>query len=304
MSANLDKVKKSISDYDEVTHAFTKDVSFFHSPELSYEIEPSFPSQPLKNKTVIRDDDHNCMIEYNPLDKKNKGISYKLNNYSHVSEDFVQVDTEKTNVLFAGCSVTAGEYLPYGYSWSHHVYSHLKENNSNIGPQQILGFPGGNASKIIANIFKYVNIFGKPDYIFLLLPDMFRLYTAYESHFAPEITYAEGATINDLMFPFQGMYQYQMDYRNLEIFCSLLGIKLLSTSWEKCANAEMEKLNFKTYSPFKNNKPGSTVNKLSEEKYKGFDKKYYVHGSDKLHPGLISHINYADHFIERLQNDI
>jgi hypothetical protein len=291
-------------DYDENTHAFTRDVNFFRSPELSYNIEPAFGFMTTPNITVVRSEEINGMVDARTVNIKSKDILYKLNNFCHISEDFVPRDPTKTNVLFAGCSVTAGEYLPYGYSWPHHLYSYMKENDLNIGPQQILSFPGGNAAKIIANIFKYVNMFGKPDYIFLMLPDMFRLYTAYEDHFRPEITYAEGATIHDLMFPFQGMYEYQMAYRNLEIFCSSLGIKLFATSWEKCANVEMKKLNFKTYIPFKNDKPSPTIKKLSGKKYKDFSSKYYVHASDKIHPGLISHIHYTDYFIERLKNDI
>jgi hypothetical protein len=295
--------------YDDKTHAFTKDVEFFRSPELSYNIEPAFQFCTTPNTSVVRDSEHNTMVDYETSKKNKKDIVYKLNNFCHISEDFVLADPQKTNILFAGCSVTAGEYLPHGYSWPHHLYSYIKETNSNLGPQQILSFPGANASKIIANIFKYVNLFGKPDYIFLMLPDMFRLYTAYEDNFRPEITYAEGATIDDLMFPFQGMYEYQMAYRNLEIFCSSLGIKLFSTSWEMCANAEMGKLNFKTYrslsfSSLKTISTTSAIGNLSEEKYKDFKKKYYIYGSDKLHPGLISHINYTNHFIERLKNDI
>ena len=137
-----------------------------------------------------------------------------------------------------------------------------------------------------------------------MLPDMFRLYTAKEDIFAPEITYSSDSTINDLMFPFQGMYQYQMAYRNLEILCSALNIKLMGTSWEKCANVEMAKLNFKTYSPLKETKAGATVEKMSNPKYKGFKKDYYIYGSDNMHPGLMSHVDYTDHFIERLENDI
>jgi len=295
--------------YDDKTHAFTKDVEFFRSPELSHNIEPAFQFWTKPNTSVIRNLEHNCIVDYETTNKNSKDIVYKLNNFCHISEDFVSLDPKKTNILFAGCSVTAGEYLPKGYSWPHHLYSHMKKIIPDIGPQQILAFPGANASKIIANIFKYVNLFGKPDYIFLMLPDMFRLYTAYEDHFSPEITYAEGATIDDLMFPFQGMYEYQMAYRNLEIFCSSLGIKLFSTSWEKCANAEMEKLNFKTYrklsySSMKKTRFSSAIKDISEDRYEHFNKKYYVYGSDKLHPGLISHINFADHFIERLKNDI
>jgi hypothetical protein len=84
----------------------------------------------------------------------------------------------------------------------------------------------------------------------------------------------------------------------------LLDIKLIATSWEKCANVEMKKVGFKTYYPLEEVRAGVTVEKMSSGKYKDFNKKYYVFGSDGLHPGLMSHINYADHFIERLQNDI
>jgi hypothetical protein len=292
-----------IKNYDDNTHAFTKDVYFFHSPELSYDIEPAFQFSKMGHVTLAHVKETNTMVQDQELVSKSD-VQYPLNNYCHMSDDFFPLDSQNTNVLFAGCSVTAGEYLPYGYAWPHHLYDYLKEKNSNIGPKHILGFPGGNAEKIIANIFKYIDKFGKPDYIFLMLPDMFRIYTAKEDIFAPEITYSSGSTINDLMFPFQGMYQYQMAYRNLEILCSALNIKLMGTSWEKCANVEMAKLNFKTYSSLKETKAGATVEKMSNPKYKRFKKDYYIYGSDHMHPGLMSHVDYADHFIERLENDI
>jgi hypothetical protein len=296
------------TNYDENTHAFTKDVYFFHSPELGHDIEPAFQFSTTPNVTLAHDKKTNTMKHDKETVSKSE-VQYPLNNYCHISDDFFPLDNKKTNILFAGCSVTAGEYMPYGYSWPHHLYEYFKEKNIDLGPKQILGFPGANAAKIIANIFKYVDKFGKPDYIFLMLPDMFRLYTATEDMFRPEITYSSDSVIDDLMYPFQGMYEYQMAYRNLEIFCSSLGIKLFSTSWEMCANAEMDKLNFKTYlslsfSSLTETNSDKTIEELSDKKYKDFKKKYYIYGSDKLHPGLISHINYTNHFIERLKNDI
>ena len=289
--------------YDENTHAFTKDVYFFHSPELSYKIEPAFQFSTMPYVTLAHDKKTNTM-QQDPEIVSKAEVQYPLNNYCHMSDDFLPLDNKKTNILFAGCSVTAGEYLPYGYAWPHHLYEYFKEKEIDLGPKQILGFPGANAAKIIANIFKYVNEFGKPDYIFLMLPDMFRLYTATENIFRPEITYSSDFGINDSMSPFQGMYEYQMAYRNLEIFCSLLNIKLMTTSWEKCANIEMKKLGFKTYYPLETTNDKATVEKISKIKYKNFKKRYYIYGSDNLHPGLISHINYTQHFIERLKNDI
>lgn len=282
---------------------YKKDVYFFRSPELSYEIAPAFQFTSMPYVTLAHDIKTNTMTQ-DPEIVSKSDVKYPMNNYCHISDDFLPLDTTKTNILFAGCSVTAGEYMPYGYAWPHHVYEYLKEKNINLGPKQILGFPGGNAEKIISNVFKYVKTFGKPDYILLMLPDMYRLYTAYEDMFRPEITYASDSVVDDSTFPFQGMYNYQMAYRNLEIFCSLLKIKLITTSWEKCANAEMERLKFETYLPLKETSAGATVEKMSNSKYSNFKKEYYVYGSDNLHPGLMSHVNYADHFIERLENDI
>ncbi len=288
----------------EMAKRFFMPVPFFSSDELSERVEPSFQNMVGPRRLELSDIKNPNVKLTNK--KKTQKVFYELNNDFHRSESFSTLDKNKTNVLFAGCSVTFGEYLPEGYAWPSHVYNYMKDNFSDLGEFHVLSYPGGTASKIVSNIFKYLKNYGKPDYIMVLLPDMFRYYGPHNdgSGFAPSITYATGVELADNMTPFKGMYEFQSHYRMLDSVCELLGITLFGTSWDTLANQKMIDLNFKTYRDMPKENLIEKAKHLDLNDYSYYDDSFLISAADDRHPGLITQLAYAGHFVERLKDDI
>lgn len=114
--------------------------------------------------------------EINSSIVEDERISYVSNSFGHRSDEFQRLDKEKTNILFAGCSQTFGVGLPIEETWPALVYKWMKENNKDLdlGPYQAISFTGGSIEKIVQNIFKYCHLFGNPNIIYFLAPDIDR----------------------------------------------------------------------------------------------------------------------------------
>lgn len=94
-------------------------------------------------------------------------VSYILNNYLFRSDNFDKKDAD--DILFAGCSHTFGFELPIEHVWSNVVYKEigtLKFKN--------LGTCGASYQTIFQNMYAYFRNFGKPDFLFLLMPNLER----------------------------------------------------------------------------------------------------------------------------------
>jgi hypothetical protein len=182
----------------------------------------------------------------------------------------------------------------------------MKENVKDIGELQVLAYPGGSAAKIISNVFKYFRNYGVPNYLIILLPDMFRYFMPYEdgSGFAPSITYASGIELENNMMPFKGMYEFQNSYRMLETLCELLGVTLIGASWDPLANQKMLDLKFKTYIDMPQEDLIEKAKHIELEDYSEYDDSFLISAADNKHPGLITQLAYAGNFVERLKNDI
>jgi hypothetical protein len=100
------------------------------------------------------------------------------------------------------------------------------------------------------------------------------------------------------------MYNFQNWYRVLETLCELLNIKLFGTSWESLANQKIQELRFKTYRPMQTEELIQLCDHLDFEDYDSYDKSFMISAADDKHPGLMTQLSYAGHFVERLKNDI
>lgn len=82
---------------------------------------------------------------------------------------------EGKHILFSGCSVTYGMGLYTKETWSNILYNKIKETE-NVSGYYNLGTPGTSTIDIVSNVFKYISLYGKPEAIFLDLPDTNRFY--------------------------------------------------------------------------------------------------------------------------------
>lgn len=279
---------------------------FFETEEVYTGLDPSIDSlNENKNYSFQK-----TMV---PMRKKNSYVpklvgkaDFKLNNYGHRSSNFNKLDSTKINILFAGCSETFGEGLPEKHSWPHYVINEIKKEIHNLGPDQILSFPGGSLSKIVRNIFKYVEMFGAPNFIIVYLPDIFRAdkYDELKKIWSTETVYDfekgkikerfKDINMNELLKSYMDIYNL------LRIFCKANNITLMSSSWNNGVNIAMSRIYPETFREF------SFDSVLDYFKSKEFDNQYFssldpdfAHfAADSMHSGTISNMYTGKIFID------
>jgi hypothetical protein len=178
-------------------------------------------------------------------------ISYISNSFGHRSDEFSRLNKDKTNVLFAGCSQTFGSGLPVEETWPSILYQWMKTDNPEVsfGPYQVLSFTGGSIEKIVQNIFKYCHLFGNPNIIYFLAPDIDRQigYGLLEYPGAKErndvnfvdhvnmrtVTKEEigSGKVEQVMSAEASILRSVYTLRMLEIFCIANNIELIWNTW-------------------------------------------------------------------------
>ena len=156
----LDKIDLGILSLNPMTynldHCSLPMLKSYNTDPLLFHLDDS----PEMNSSIVKDD----------------RISYVSNSYGHRSDEFQRLDKSKINVLFTGCSQTFGSGLPIEETWPAIVYRWMKTNHPDLdlGPYQALSFTGGSIEKIVQNVFKYCHLFGNPNIIYFLAPDVDR----------------------------------------------------------------------------------------------------------------------------------
>lgn len=248
---------------------------------------------------------------WSDIDINNKDISYKLNNKGHRSDNFCELSPKSFNVLFAGCSTTFGQGLPLELSWPSILYKDLSNTNKNIGPYNCLGFPGGSASKIIFNVIKYLNMFGSPDVIFILLPDFIR--QEKYNRLPDRLTDIEGEDIEKFYVKVmsdyfdrkdngivdeEGFYDMYNLVITLEYICKKNNTKLYISSWDTLTNRRMLQLDLDNYVDINYDIGDSFYEDYAKTNSDIIDKKYLFDARDKMHPGHLVHLYTAKRFLQ------
>lgn len=274
--------------------------SLFSLTEMSYSIDPAtqyfFPG---RQYDLTYAEEHDFRI------KPNKKITYTMNNEGHRSEDFVRVDPNKTNILFAGCSSTFGEGIPEETRWVNRVHSQI----DNAGPLQVIGIPGAGADRLVSNMFKYFDKYGNPDYVFVMFADFSR-------HIEFDDLDSGSKFKNVLMFDYEKkelvitndkmetlLFQFQNYCRMLEIYCRANNIRLYTSSWDGLTSEEVLKTDLKSFDRMPFYKMPEYFSNLSKDDLDGLDKRLYFLARDGHHDGTIRHRFVGDHFIKRVLDD-
>ena len=128
------------------------------------------PQDALVNLGETKDFEHNQWLSDEPWKEDELGVN--SNNFR--CDEFTKNHTGE-HILFSGCSVTYGVGLYTKELWSYKLYEKIKAEKLVSGYFN-LGTPGTSTMDICANIIKYISLYGKPDTIFLDLPDLQRFY--------------------------------------------------------------------------------------------------------------------------------
>jgi hypothetical protein len=149
--------------------------------------------------------------EASPFDAHN--VDYKLNAHGLRSDEF-SLNHSGMHILFAGCSNTYGLGTDLENLWAKKVYNKIKETQE-VSTYNNIGFNAGSIIEIVFHIFRYIERFGNPDVIFVLLPERDRDDEFFfDEH---EVKYSDSFNLSI--------------YHALEVFCRSSNIKLISSTW-------------------------------------------------------------------------
>lgn len=221
-------------------------------------------------------------------------ISYVLNNDGQRCDNFIKTHKGK-HVLFAGCSFTFGESLPYKKNWSGYLYNKLCESNK-ISGYFCLGYPGAGIDIIINNIYRYCNLYGCPNAIFVLFPESSRKYKWREDGYYSIMSKEDRYSLYDGFENF--IYDIHSKIKNLEIFCKMLNISLAWSSWDTEDSKIYSDLNFENYIYLSDKDIVKFANNHDE-----IDDIYFYTARDKSHPGLFYHNGIANIFLKRIHDE-
>lgn len=269
-----------------------------------------------KNIDSFIDSDGYYIIKDYWNNNKSNGIdfNYRLNNFHFRSDHFQQLDTNKTNILYAGCSFTFGEGLPEELTWSYMLSNKISKLYGKEVQSYNLGYMGHSIDLNIKNIYSFINMFGIPDYIFICFPPISRhnifsnksqeyMVGIVSDRWKTEDPKLSGSEV-DVQLEYNNNYQYENNIythslliRLLENFCLLNNIKLIWTNWHLEDNFLFKNLNFNNYIEtdidYFNTKTIKNINNLP----------YWSIGQDGAHPGSSWSEYLSNIFLKRIYND-
>lgn len=144
---------------------------------------------------------------------KDHDVEYSLNSHGLRSDEF-SLEHSGMHILFAGCSNTYGLGTDVDNVWAHKVYSKIKETNK-VSTYNNIGINAGSVIEIVFHVFRYIEKFGNPDAIFILLPERDRDDEFFFDEHQDKYSDSFNLSI----------------YHALEMFCRSNSITLISSTW-------------------------------------------------------------------------
>jgi len=239
---------------------------------FSKEIHPCFENM-KPNSTYERTWGETVFESRNQFDKEVYKLSYILNNFGHRCDDF-KTDHDGKHILFAGCSFTFGEGMPYLQNWSGKLYSKLSKKY-NLDGYYSLGFQNGVTPVIINNIIKYCNKFGNPELIICLFPDSVRKIDYENDNLVIKYTH-------DNYHKALGRLSMYQSILLLENFCKAKRIKLIWSTWDQSDLDFFSNLDFNNFIKIEEKDIYENATNSDES-----NNVFYQIARDGAHPGLI-----------------
>jgi hypothetical protein len=211
----------------------------------------------------------------------------KLNKNDFRCEEF-KTNHEGAHILFSGCSVTYGQGLLENQIWPTKLYNKIKENTKVSGFFN-LAIPGTGVCEIVANIFKYIHNVGKPDLIFVCMPNFQRRYISQSKEQYNFLNIHHGVYKDGESDDYYDIIQiHSFHYLMfLEMFCKSENIKLYYFSYNnKYPSMALNRL-------FKINDK-DLAQSVAEYSIKNVENKYALLARDDVHFGEAYHEYWAN----------
>lgn len=241
------------------------------------------------------------------------------NDFGCRSDDFKKDHEGKLHILYAGCSITYGEGLPIEHVWAKIVNNYIHNNIAETSGYFNVAKCGVNFHVMLNQIIGYMKYAGKPDVIFLLLPEIGREYLEYDTQMwamNKDELQRPGKDENPIT-----LKNFRERLINLKSICDLLEIKLVLGCWAMNINNYLDITKHFT-SPFVGldivNVAGKTIwlqdfrehhmnhPEIEKEILDSLDphdplRKMVYLALDDAHPGLLGQKIIAHYFIEYLK---
>lgn len=140
----------------------------FNDPKLL----DNYPSEINGYRTFLHEEYLNGFRNKYIKDRSVPGpdIEYRINRDFFRTENFKELDDNFINILVAGCSWTFGEGVPEEHIWHSFLSKRIESETGKKVKVHNLGIMGGSTHLAIKNVISFINLYGKPEYLFLLLP--------------------------------------------------------------------------------------------------------------------------------------
>lgn len=227
---------------------------------------------------------------------------YVVNSQGLRSDEF-KTEHDGKHLVFAGCSITAGEGLPLEFVWARKVYEEISKNEKTSGYFNIAA-PGSSITEIVSQVFKYIHLYGNPDSLFINLPDPDREYYYLSSFDVRHSDLSEGLKDPMSMVNIDRINDLAISaYNSLHLYCKAAGIDLYSCTW---SNPEWRK-SFDHYKgdprysfrgldiePLDSRKAIGHVIKYEKKNSNNKYRAYFHDAFDNSHPGIAIQDFYYD----------
>lgn len=229
-----------------------------YSNKIISQIDP-FLIDPLHD--VVSEKEYRQIDQIEDIVINGKQFDYVINNLGFRSETFSTLDKNKFNILYAGCSQTFGTGLPIDLIW----HSHLTKQIDKIVSKEIqtynLGMTGASIQYICRTINTFIDTYGKPDAVFILLPNISRdlsystIFKSFRHMDFENIKYIFSTISRS---PYNIWYTIRYKHEDklmqsmtnlamLESICKAYGIDLYWASWAGNEKEIYKKFKFKYY---------------------------------------------------------
>lgn len=236
---------------------------------------------------------------------KNWKIQYAYNSHFFRCDEF-KTNHDGMHIVFSGCSNTEGVGLNISNAWPTVLYDWLKQKN-NLSGYFNLGRAGHGHVKIISDFINYVNNYGAPQYLFILMPNLLRRFV-WNNEKDQGWHFMQNDPITDINInTFSQQYnskEYQQslpmfiyNWALFENYCKSIGTKLVWSTWDQYDSIVYHNSNFFNESLFLIESMDLDYIKIKRPDLNL--EKDDINARD-LHPGKLQHLKWAESFYSNI----
>lgn len=197
------------------------------------------------------------------MTKDDGTVDYTLNQDYFRCDDFTSEHKGK-HILFAGCSQTEGIGAPLETVWSKLLLNKINQDEQEKSGFYTIAKAGFGWQKVVSNFMIYVDKYGAPEYLFVLLPNVGRFFQwdinsnryvyvqRYPNGSAVSVEYEDKDRTLDPLLTAKPLtltehrkcfVDFVIGWKLFEKYCESIGTKMLWASWDHTENENYKSVN-------------------------------------------------------------